>query len=75
MPSSLLHAFELQLHFLAQLQVQRAQRLVQQQHLRLVHQRAGDGDALLLAAGERVHMALFVALQVHQLQHAVHPRG
>ena len=49
----LLHRLELDLHLLAQLQIQRAQRLVQQQHLRLVDQRARDGDALLLAAGQR----------------------
>ena len=32
--------------------VERAGRLVGEQHLGVVHQRAGDGDALLLAAGE-----------------------
>jgi hypothetical protein len=35
-----------------QLGVEVGQRLVEQQDLRLQHQRAGDGDALLLAAGE-----------------------
>ena len=69
----LLHGLQLQLHLLAQLQVQRAQGLVQQQDLRLVHQRPGDGDALLLSAGQRVDGALLVALHLHQLQHPVHP--
>ena len=46
----LLDALELALHFLAQLQVQRAEGFVQQQYVRLVHQRAGDGHTLLLAA-------------------------
>ena len=48
----LLDALELDLHILAQLQVQGAQRLVQQQHLGPVHQRPGNGHPLLLAAGE-----------------------
>ena len=68
----LLHGFELQLHFLAQLQIQRAQRLVQQQHVRLVDQRAGNGDALLLTARKRIHAALAIAGQVDQAQHLIH---
>ena len=36
----------------AQLGVEVRERLVEEQHLRLEHQRPGDGDALLLAAGE-----------------------
>ena len=47
-----LDALELDLHLLAELQVERAQRLVQQQHPRVHHQRPGQRDALLLAAGE-----------------------
>ena len=39
-------------HVLAQPQIERRQRLVEQQHLRLDRERAGDRDALLLAAGE-----------------------
>ena len=65
----LLHGFQFQLHFLAKLQVKRAQRLVQQENLRLVDQTARNRHALLLATRKRVHMALFVPLQVHQLQH------
>ena len=66
---ALLDALELDLHILAQLQVQRAQRLVQQKHLRMVHKRPRDGHALLLPAGERGRVAPLVALQAHQLQH------
>ena len=66
---ALLHGFQFQLHFLAELEVQCAQRFVQQEHLRLVDQTARNRHALLLTAGKRVHMALFVPLQVHQLQH------
>ena len=54
------------------LQVQSAQRLVQQQHLRLVDQRARNRHALLLPAGELLHAALAVAAQVHKLQHFIH---
>ena len=71
----LLHALQFQLHLLTQLQIQRAQGLVQQEHLRLVDQRAGDGDALLLATGKRLHGTLFVALHFHEAQHAVHALG
>ena len=46
-----LQALELQLHLLAELEVQCTQRLVQQQDLRLVDQTAGNGNTLLLAAG------------------------
>ena len=45
---------QLDLHLLAQLLVERAQRLVQQQHLGLADQRAGQRDALALAAGQLV---------------------
>ena len=70
---TLLHVFQLQLHLLAQLQVQGAQGFVQQEHLRLVDQRPGDGHPLLLSAGEGVHVALAIAPQVHQLQHGFYP--
>ena len=44
-------AFELDLHLLAQILVERAQRLVEQQHIRIEHQPARQGDALLLSSG------------------------
>ena len=47
-----LQGFQLKLHLLAQLEVQRPQRFVQQQDARLVDEGPGDGDALALAAGE-----------------------
>jgi hypothetical protein len=43
---------QLKLHLLAELEVECAKRLVEQQHLGLVHDRPGQGDALPLAAGE-----------------------
>ncbi len=51
-PDLALDALELDLHLLAQLQVERAERLVEQQHLRAVDDRARERDALALAAGE-----------------------
>ena len=38
------------MHLKAKLKVERAQRLVEEQNLRVVHQRPRDRDALLLAA-------------------------
>ena len=53
-----LDPLELDLHLAAQLEVERAERLVEEQHLRLVDQRPGQRDALLLAAGELGRAAL-----------------
>ena len=50
MPSDRCSALQLLLHLLAQLQVERAERLVEQQHLGPVDQRARQRDALALAA-------------------------
>ena len=63
--------FQLLLHILAQLEVERAQRLVQQQHLRLIDQCAGDGDALLLTSGKAGHAALCKAGEHDHFEHAV----
>ncbi len=46
----LLNGFQLDLHLLAQLQIERTQGLVEQQHPRTQDQRAGQSDALPLAA-------------------------
>ena len=51
MPSSAKLAHDAQ-DFVAQLRVQRAGRLVEKHHFRFHGQGAGDGDALLLAAGK-----------------------
>jgi len=42
----------------AELGIQVGQRLVEQEQLGIAHQRAGDGEALLLAAGERARLAV-----------------
>ena len=53
--------------------VERAERLVEQQHLGLHRQRAGQRHALALAAGELRGVAVGEALQVHELEQLVHP--
>ena len=57
-PSRLLQLLELELHLLAELAVERAERLVAQQHRRPDHERAGQRHALLLAARELAGLAL-----------------
>jgi hypothetical protein len=66
-----LHPLQLELHLLAQLEVQRAERLVQQQHVRLVHDGPGQGDALALAAGQLSRLAAAEPGQPDHLQRAV----
>ena len=70
----LLQALELDLHFLAQLEVERAQRLVEQQHLGAVDQRARQRDPLALAAGQLRRPALALRAQLHQLEHFARAR-
>ena len=50
MPDLVLDALQLDLHLLAQLEVEGAERLVEQQHLGPVDQRPGQGHPLALAA-------------------------
>ena len=72
-PEIVLDRLQLELHLLAQLQVECAERLVEQQHLRPVHERAGERDALLLAAGELARPAPAEAFEPDQPQHLVDP--
>ena len=48
-----LDLLELDLHLLAQFQVECAEGLIEEQHLRAVHERPRERDPLTLAAGER----------------------
>jgi hypothetical protein len=64
-----LDPLQLDLHPPAQGQVQRAERLVEQQHLRVVDQRAGQRDPLLLAAGELGGTAPAVPVELDQGEH------
>jgi hypothetical protein len=64
-----LQRLEFFLHLLAQLQVQRPQRLVEQEHRRAVDQRAGQRDALALAARQLAGLARAHLIELHQRQH------
>ena len=55
----LLEALQLGEHGLTQLRVQRGERFVEQQHLGLDRQRAGDRDPLLLSTGKLTGQAAF----------------
>ena len=57
MPDRPLDVLELELHLLAQLQIERPERLVEQQHARPVDQGACERHALALAAGQRSGLA------------------
>lgn len=61
-------------HALAELEVQRGQRLVQQQHPRLVHQRPRDRHPLFLAARNLVGLLPRLILHLDQGQHLGHLR-
>ena len=71
----LLQIDQLDLHFLAQLRVERGQRLVEQQHGRMGDQRARDGHPLLLAAGKLVRIALAEARQSDIFERLLHLAG
>ena len=60
-------------HFVPQVGVQVAERLVQQKHVGLDDEGPGQGDALLLAARQLARFAALKAGQLHQIQHVPHP--
>ena len=66
---ALLQALEFRLHFFAQLEVERAERLVEQQHLRAVDQGAGQCHALTLATGELVRPTRAELAESHEVEH------
>ena len=72
MPTSRWMRFSSSCIDLAQLQVQGAEGLVEQQGLGQVDQGAGERDALLLAAGELVRLALRHVGQAHDLEQLHH---
>ncbi|MNM86824.1 hypothetical protein D3C81_989880 [compost metagenome] len=67
-PQLALQLFQFALHLFTQLEVQRAQRFVQQQHPRSVHQRAGQCDPLALATGKMRRLTLGHETQRHAVQ-------
>ena len=56
------------LRLLARQRVERAERLVHQQHFRIAGQRTRNADALLHAAGERVDRRLLEAVEAEQMR-------
>ena len=68
---ALLQLADLGAHAAAQAGVEVRQRLVEQQHLRLEHQRAGDGDALLLAARKLGRQAVAHPAETHEVEPAL----
>ena len=68
-----LDPLELDLQLLAQLQVQRAQGLVEQEHAWAVDQGAGERNALALAARELARPPVVEALELHHPERLTHP--
>ena len=69
----LLQLLELHLQLSSQLGVERTERLVEQQHGRLQHERAGQRHALLLAAGQLGGLAPLEADELDELERLLHP--
>ena len=67
-----LDPLQLQLHLLAQLHVQRSERLVEEQRCGPVDERTGERDALLLAAGKLARSPALHPLQGDDSQQVVH---
>ncbi|MPM42412.1 hypothetical protein SDC9_89077 [bioreactor metagenome] len=71
-PEALLQFPQFVLHVRAQLQVQRRQRLIQQQHIRFVDYRSGDCNPLLLATRHFTDFTVFIAFQLDHFQGFFH---
>ena len=59
-------------HLHAQRRVEVRERLVEQERLRLAHDRAADGDALALAAGELARLAVEIVGEVQRRRRLAH---
>ncbi|MNQ83025.1 hypothetical protein D3C85_980950 [compost metagenome] len=70
-----LNGFQLFAHGLAQLEVQRRKRFVEQQDLGMRRQCTSEGDTLLLTARQLRRLAVGKALHLHQGEHLAHPFG
>ena len=73
-PEAPLQLVKFDLELLAQFKVERAQRFVQQQDLRFVDDGAGQGDALLLAAGKLRGFAAGEGVDFDRFHHSLHNR-
>ena len=68
-----LDLLELVAHLIAQLRVEIAQRLIEQEHLRVAHQRAAQRNALALSAGELRRAAVEQLLDGEHFCHVIYP--
>ena len=59
----------------ARLRIEAGGRLVEEEQLGIADQRAGDGEPLLLAAGELLDPGVALVLELDQLQHLVDGRA
>ena len=71
MPTLLLDLLELDLHLLAELAVERAERLVEQEDAGPVDERTRERDPLALAAGELARLAVPEAVEPHDVERLV----
>src|SRR5262245_1966010 len=68
-------ALELDLHLLAQVLVEGAERLIEQEHVRVEDEAAREGNALLLAAGQLARMLVGEGPQADQVKDLAHALG
>ena len=66
---SLLNVFKLNLHILAELEIERSERLVKKEDSRLNGKRTGNCDTLLLTARKRIDISSFKAVEVDKIKH------
>src|SRR5262249_56621152 len=69
-----LQLHQLELRLAAQFLVERRERFIEQKDARALHQRARERNALALAAGELVRLALAQAFEPDQREHLLDPR-
>ena len=74
-PDLVLDPLQLELHLLAELEVERPERLVEEEDARVVDDRPGESDALLLAAGQLRRLALLASREVDELEHLADARA
>src|SRR5207253_10195835 len=72
LPDGTLDPLQLDLHLLAELQIEGSQWLIEQQHLRVVDEGPCEGDPLALAAGELDRLSVAEAGKLNDLQDLVH---
>src|SRR3990172_947604 len=72
-PDLALDRLELDLHLLAELQVESAERLIEKEHSWAVHDRTRERDALSLAAGELRRLAISERAEPHHLERLLRP--